>query len=49
MFFIKGKSVSSNGLRSLPINPPNCIILDSWVFADFKSAYKLFAKVFQSF
>ena len=28
-FPIKGKPVFSNGPRSLPRNPPNCIILDN--------------------
>ena len=32
---IKGKPDFSNGPRSLPKNPPNCIILDSWVFGNF--------------
>ena len=31
-FFIGGNPVFSNGLRSLPRNPPYCIILDIWVF-----------------
>ena len=28
-FFINGNPVFSNGLRSLPRNPPYCIILDN--------------------
>ena len=31
-FFIKGSPVFSNGPRSLQRNPPDCIILDNWVF-----------------
>ena len=31
-FFINGNPVFSNEARSLPINPPDCIILDYWVF-----------------
>ena len=31
-FFISGSPVFSNGLRSLPRNPPDCIILDNWGF-----------------
>ena len=30
-FLIKGKPVFSNGPISLPKNPLNCTILDSWV------------------
>ena len=29
-------------------NPPDCAILDSWVFDNFMLAYELFAKVLQS-
>ena len=32
IFFINGSPVFSNGPRSLPRNPANCIILDNWVF-----------------
>ena len=31
-FFINGNPVFSNGPRSLLRNPPDCIILDIWVF-----------------
>ena len=31
-FFINGKSVFSNGSRSLLRNDPYCTILDNWVF-----------------
>ena len=30
--FINGNPAFSNRPRSLPRNPPDCIILDSWVF-----------------
>ena len=30
--FIEGKPVSSNGLKSLPKNPPVCPILEKWIF-----------------
>ena len=35
IFFIKGKPVFSDGPRSLPKNPPNCAVLDNWVFNNF--------------
>ena len=41
-FSIKGKPVFRNRSRSLPRNPPNCNILDSWVLDHFIWAYKLF-------
>ena len=31
-FDIKGNPVFSNGPNNLPKNPPDCIILDNWVF-----------------
>ena len=31
-FFVKGNPVFSNGPRSLSRNPPDCIILDNWIF-----------------
>ena len=31
-FYINGNLVYNNGPRSLPRNPPDCIILDIWVF-----------------
>ena len=30
--FVNGNPVFSNGPRSLPRSPRNCIILDNWVF-----------------
>ena len=47
-FLIKGNSVFSNGPRSLPKNPPDCPILDNWVFDSFIFANELFAKALQS-
>ena len=44
IFFIKGKPVFSNGPRSLPKNPPDCLILCNWVFGNFILADKLFVK-----
>ena len=44
LFFNKGKPVFSKGRRSLPKNPPDCTILDSSVFDNFKLADSLFAK-----
>ena len=32
IFFIKNNPVFSNGPRGLPRNPPDCTILDNWVF-----------------
>ena len=43
-FFISGNPVFSNGPRSLPRNPPDCIILDIWVnllLVDYLSARAL--------
>ena len=37
-FFINGSPVFNNGPRSLPRNPPDCIILDNWVLV---AGYKL--------
>ena len=34
-FFIKGNPVLSNGLKSLPENPPDCPNLYNWVFDNF--------------
>ena len=39
--FIKGKPVFSNGCKSLPKNPHDCSILDSWVFDNFILADEL--------
>ena len=43
-FFINGNPVFSNGPNYLPRNPPDCIIFDNWVFDNFISANKSFAK-----
>ena len=41
-FFINGRLAFSNGPRSLPRNPPDCIILD--IFDNFESFNELFPK-----
>ena len=43
--FINGSPVFNNGPRSIPINPPDSIILDNWVFDNLISVDELFAKV----
>ena len=43
-FFINDNPVFNNGQRSLPRNPPYCIILDNWVFDSIISVDELFAK-----
>ena len=43
-FFFNGSLVFSNGPISLPRNPPDCIILDDWVFDSIISVDELFAK-----
>ena len=43
-FFINGKPIFINDLRSLPSCPPDCIISDSCVFKNFVLADDLFAK-----
>ena len=48
-FFINGNPVFSNGPRSLPRNPPNCIILDNSAIDSFISVDELFAKALRSF
>ena len=44
---MKGKP--STGPRNLPRNPPDCTILDRWIFGNFISADELFAKALRSF
>ena len=39
-FFINANPVFSKGLRSLPRNPPDCIILEIWVFDNLISVDK---------
>ena len=34
-FFIKVKSIFNDGSRSLPRKPPDCTILENWVFENF--------------
>ena len=39
-YFTNGNPVFNNGPRSLPRNPPDCIILDNWVFDNLTSVDK---------
>ena len=48
-FDIKGNPVFSNGPSNLLKNPPDCIILDHWVFDNLILADELFAKALQRF
>ena len=48
-FFINGNPVFSNVPRSLPRNPPNCTILDNWVFDNLISVEDLLAKALRRF
>ena len=48
-FFIKGNPAFSNGPNNLPKYPPDCIILNNWVFDNLISADELFAKVLRRF
>ena len=48
-FFISGNPVFSNGPRSLPRNPPDCIILDNWVSDSLISVDDLLVKILQRF
>ena len=48
-FFINGNPVFSNGPSNLPRNPPDCIILDNWVFDNLISVDKWFAKAWRIF
>ena len=48
-FFNSGNPVFSNGPISLPINPPDCIILDIWVFDKLISVDDLSAKALRRF
>ena len=43
-FFISSNPVFSNGPRTLPKNPPDCIILDNWVFDNLISVDNLLEK-----
>ena len=40
----KGNAVFSNGPKSLPKNPPDCLILCNWVFDNFVLADELLTK-----
>ena len=48
-FFIKGNPGFSNGPRSLPTNPPDCTILDNWVFYNLISVDDLLIKALRIF
>ena len=49
-FFINGNPVfSSNGLRSLIRNPPDCIVFGKWVFDSLILAGELLAKTLRRF
>ena len=48
-FLIRGNTVFSNGPKSLPRKPLDCIILDNWVFDNLISVDDLFAKVIRRF
>ena len=47
-FFINGSPGFNNRPRSLPINPPDYIILDSWVFGNLIPVDELFAKALRT-
>ena len=46
-FFIKDNQTFINGPKSLPRNPANSAILESWVFDNFTLSDELFAKALQ--
>ena len=46
-FFINGKPTFFNGRRSLPRNPPDCIIFNTSAFDHFSLADELFTKAFR--
>ena len=48
-FLIKDNPVFSNGPKILPKNPPDCLILCSWVFDNFILAEEFIAKVLRNF
>ena len=48
-FPIKGNAVFSNGPKGLLRNPPDCLILCTWVFDNFILADELFAKALRSY
>ena len=48
-YFIRGNPVFSNGSRSLARNPPDCIILDIWVFVNLISVDDWLVKVLRRF
>ena len=48
-FFINGRPTYINGPRNLPRNPPDCTILDRYIFDNFILVDELFAKTLRSF
>ena len=48
-FLINDNPVFSNGPKILPKNPPDCLILCSWVFDNFILAEEFIAKVLRNF
>ena len=48
-FFLSGNPVFNNGPRRVPRNPPDCIILDNWVFNNLISIDELLAKALRRF
>ena len=48
-FLINDRPVFSNESRSLPINPPDCTILESRIFDNFILVDELFRKALRSF
>ena len=48
-FDMKDNPVFSNGPNNLPKNPPDCIILENWVFDNLILADKLFVKALRRF
>ena len=49
IFFVNGNPGFSNEPRSLLRNPPDCIILNNWVFDNLISVDELFAKAYKRF
>ena len=46
---VNGNPVFCNGPKSLARNPPDCIILDNWIFDNLISVHELFAKTLRRF
>ena len=47
-FPIKGNPVFSNGPKSLPKSPPDCLVLCNWVFDNFVLANEPFQKFYEA-